>query len=138
MHWDDDDDDDDDDDQEWWWAMIMMIMIIRDNDDVDDRWWWWAMMMIKSDEHGSNTCLSCLMFCDIYLIKILKIRFKYSQPFNIPTCTVFLQHIFLFLGHFQISAKVFFTCTYGLPQEGKERLMRRLFFLKNKGICNRK
>ena len=44
-------------------------------------------MMIKSDEHCSNMCLSCLMFCDIYLIKILKIRFKYSQPFNILTCT---------------------------------------------------
>ena len=62
-------------------------MVSDDNDDNDNTWWWWAMMMIKSDEHCSNTCLSCLMFCDIYLIKILKIRFKYSQPFNILTCT---------------------------------------------------
>ena len=67
--------------------MIMMIIVICDDDDVDDRWWWWTMMMIKSDEHCSNACLSCLMFCDIYLIKILKICFKYSQPFNILTCT---------------------------------------------------
>ena len=51
-------------------------------------------MMIKSDEHCSNTCLSCLMFCDIYVIKILKIRFQYSQPFNILTCRQTLFNTF--------------------------------------------
>ena len=86
-------------------------------------------MMIKSDEHCSNTCLSCLMFCDIYLIKILKICFKYSQPFNIHTCTQTFFNTFSCSSDIsKYHLKFFFTCRYGIPQEGKERLMRRLFF----------
>ena len=92
-------------------------------------------MMIKSDQHCSNTCLSCLMFCDIYiyLIKILKIRFKYSQPFNILASTQTFFNTFSCssdISKYQL--KFFLLVDTVFLKKVKRRLCEEYFFKRTK------